>query len=76
MKKTALYEYHIENQAKMVEFAGYLLPIQYPTGVLKEHAIVREEVGLFDVSHMGKIWVFLIINNPPLLYKDFNIKYF
>lgn len=57
MKKTALYDYHLENQAKMVEFAGYLLPIQYPTGVLKEHAIVREEVGLFDVSHMGKIWV-------------------
>lgn len=57
MKKTALYDYHIENQAKMVEFAGYLLPIQYPTGVLKEHAIVREDVGLFDVSHMGKIWV-------------------
>ncbi len=57
MKRTALYEYHIENQAKMVEFAGYLLPIQYSTGVLKEHAIVREDVGLFDVSHMGKIWV-------------------
>ena len=56
MKKTALYNKHIELGAKMVPFAGYMMPVQY-SGVNNEHINVREEVGVFDVSHMGEFLV-------------------
>lgn len=56
MKRTPLYEDHLKLKAKMVEFAGWQMPIQYE-GVRQEHMNVRENVGLFDVSHMGEIWV-------------------
>ncbi|MCF6240637.1 MAG: glycine cleavage system aminomethyltransferase GcvT [Bacteroidales bacterium] len=56
MKKTAFNKYHKELGAKMVEFAGYEMPIEY-TGVKDEHLTVRKGVGVFDVSHMGEIWV-------------------
>ena len=56
-KKTPLYEKHVQAGGKIVEFAGYLLPVQYPTGVIKEHMAVRTACGLFDVSHMGEITV-------------------
>jgi len=56
MKKTALYEKHLQAGAKMVEFAGWQMPLQY-AGVIKEHSSVREHAGLFDVSHMGEISV-------------------
>jgi len=56
MKKTAFNKYHKELGAKMVEFAGYEMPIEY-TGVTEEHLTVRKGVGVFDVSHMGEIWV-------------------
>ncbi len=56
MKKTALYDAHIRLGAKMVEFAGYAMPIQYQ-GIRHEHEMVREKAGLFDVSHMGEIAV-------------------
>jgi aminomethyltransferase len=53
--KTALYQAHINQLAKMVSFAGYEMPIQYPLGMLKEHEWVRSgNVGIFDVSHMGQ----------------------
>jgi len=55
--RTALYEFHVENGAKMVPFAGYDMPVQYPLGVMKEHAHTREKAGLFDVSHMGQVIV-------------------
>jgi aminomethyltransferase len=51
---TALTELHIENGAKMVPFAGYSMPVQYPTGVKTEHLHTRAKAGLFDVSHMGQ----------------------
>ncbi len=51
---TALTDLHIENGAKMVPFAGYNMPVQYPLGVLKEHLHTRSKAGLFDVSHMGQ----------------------
>ena len=54
MKKTALYEKHLELGAKMVPFAGWEMPVIYE-GVPQEHRQVREKVGLFDVSHMGRI---------------------
>ncbi len=53
--KTPLYDVHLQENGKIVNFGGYLLPIQYPTGVIKEHLAVRENCGLFDVSHMGVI---------------------
>ena len=54
-KKTPLYEKHLEAGGKIVPFAGYLLPVQYPTGVIAEHRAVRTGCGMFDVSHMGEI---------------------
>ncbi len=53
--KTPLYEVHLKYHGKMVPFAGYLLPIQYEEGIIKEHMAVRTRAGLFDVSHMGEI---------------------
>jgi len=53
-KKTPLYDWHEANGGKIVPFAGFLLPIQYETGVIAEHCAVREKAGLFDVSHMGE----------------------
>ena len=56
LKKTALYEKHLALGAKMVPFAGYEMPVQY-AGVSHEHHVVRQKVGMFDVSHMGEFWV-------------------
>ncbi|RMO18341.1 Aminomethyltransferase [Pseudomonas cichorii] len=52
---TPLHTLHRELGAKMVPFAGYDMPVQYPAGVMKEHLHTREKAGLFDVSHMGQI---------------------
>jgi len=54
MKKTAFHALHVAAGAKMVSFAGFEMPIQYPTGIIEEHRIVRSGVGVFDVSHMGE----------------------
>lgn len=54
-KKTALYDCHVACGGKIVPFAGYSLPVQYETGVIKEHMAVRTKVGMFDVSHMGEV---------------------
>lgn len=54
VKKTPLYDCHVEGNGKMVDFAGYLLPVQY-SGIISEHNHVREKAGIFDVSHMGEI---------------------
>lgn len=53
MKKTALYDKHVQLGAKMVPFAGYDMPVSY-TGIIAEHQTVREHMGMFDVSHMGE----------------------
>ena len=55
-KKTVLYDRHVALGAKMVEFAGYLMPVQY-SGIIEEHKAVRDSAGLFDVSHMGEFRV-------------------
>lgn len=55
LKRTPLYDLHLSLGAKMVPFAGYDMPVQYPAGVLKEHLHTREKAGLFDVSHMGQV---------------------
>lgn len=57
LKQTPLHELHLSLGAKMVPFAGYDMPVQYPLGVKKEHEHTRQQCGLFDVSHMGQIAV-------------------
>ena len=54
LRTTPLHAAHVALGARMVEFAGYSMPVQYPDGVLKEHLWTREHAGLFDVSHMGQ----------------------
>ncbi len=54
LKKTPLHDQHVALGGKMVPFAGYAMPVQYPTGITTEHQAVREAAGLFDVSHMGE----------------------
>lgn len=53
LKRTPLYEIHKSLNAKLVDFGGWEMPIQYPSGIIAEHLAVRTGVGLFDVSHMG-----------------------
>jgi len=55
LKRTVLYDLHVGLGAKMVPFAGYEMPVQYPMGVMKEHLHTRAAAGLFDVSHMGQV---------------------
>ena len=55
LKRTPLYALHRELGARMVPFAGYEMPVQYPSGILAEHLHTRSQAGLFDVSHMGQI---------------------
>lgn len=55
LKKTPLFDLHITLGAKMVPFAGYDMPVQYPMGVMQEHIHTRTQAGLFDVSHMGQV---------------------
>jgi aminomethyltransferase len=55
-KKTPFYDIHVKNNAKIVEFAGFLMPIQF-RGIIEEHRRVRSSVGLFDITHMGEFEV-------------------
>jgi len=55
-KKTPLYDEHVRRGAKMVPFAGWLMPVQY-TNIVEEHQAVRKKVGMFDISHMGQLIV-------------------
>ena len=55
LQVTPLHALHVELGAKMVPFAGYDMPVQYPAGIMTEHKHTREKAGLFDVSHMGQV---------------------
>ncbi|MFS8541913.1 MAG: glycine cleavage system aminomethyltransferase GcvT, partial [Tissierellales bacterium] len=55
-KKTPLYDEHVKLGGKIIDFAGWALPVQYE-GLIKEHEAVRNNAGIFDVSHMGEIVV-------------------
>jgi aminomethyltransferase len=57
MQQTPLHALHLELKARMVPFAGYSMPVQYPSGLLAEHQHTRSAAGLFDVSHMGQLLV-------------------
>lgn len=83
LKRTPLHSVHVELGANLIDFGGWHLPVRY-VGDLKEHHAVRQKVGLFDVSHMGQIWVRgpgaleLLQHttcNDVLLLKDFQIQY-
>ncbi len=67
MKQTPLYEKHVALGAKLVDFAGYQMPIQY-TGIMQEHEAVRNSAGLFDVSHMGE---FIVSGEGASSYLDY-----
>ena len=56
-RKTALYDRHVEAGARIVDFAGWMLPVQYPSGPKEEHHRVRTAAGLFDIDHMGQVAV-------------------
>ena len=56
-KKTPLYNWHESHGGKLVPFAGFILPIQYESGLITEHCTVREKAGLFDVSHMSELFI-------------------
>ena len=58
IKKTSLYKLHQDYKAKFVEFAGYLMPIQYTNGIVEEHKFTRNHCGIFDVSHMGQLFIY------------------
>ena len=55
LKKTPLHATHLESNAKMTEFCGWDMPVQYPNGIIAEVRAVRESAGIFDVSHMARI---------------------
>ncbi len=57
LQRTPLYELHVALGARMVAFAGYEMPVQYPPGIIKEHLHTRAHAGLFDVSHMGQAFL-------------------
>ncbi len=57
LKKTPLFDHHLALNAKMVSFAGYQMPVQYPLGIIKEHLHCRSQAGFFDISHMGQCLV-------------------
>jgi aminomethyltransferase len=58
LQRTALHALHLELGARMVPFAGYEMPVQYPAGLIAEHHHTRQAAGLFDVSHMGQLHLF------------------
>lgn len=60
MKRTPLHDWHVSRGACMVEFAGWDMPVYYPTGAVKEHELTRSSAGLFDIDHMGQ----LIVSGP------------
>lgn len=57
LKKTALYDAHLEHEGKMVDFAGYALPVQYKDNIQQSHLHARSQAAVFDVSHMGQILI-------------------
>ena len=63
LERTSLHGEHVARDAKMVPFAGFEMPVQYPTGITAEHLAVRRKAGLFDVSHMGEF----VVRGPEAL---------
>lgn len=66
LQRTVLYDWHLNNGAQMVDFGGWEMPVQYPTGIVQEHLDTRKFCGLFDVSHMGRL-IFTGADTLPFL---------
>jgi len=62
-KRTELYDRHLALGGRLIAFAGWMLPVQYPTGPVEEHRRVRQAAGLFDIDHMGQV----IVDGPDAL---------
>ncbi len=85
MRKTPMYEDHVKLKGKIVDFGGWALPIQYDSlGIKKEHLQVRSAAGLFDVSHMGEVWitgedaaafVYNLVSNDTSLLRNGQVQY-
>ena len=75
LKRIFLDDYHKDNNAKFVSFAGYAMPINYENGIIKENLQVRSLAGLFDVSHMGQILIPVNKSNTSNLEKFIPLKY-
>ncbi|NLO09814.1 MAG: glycine cleavage system aminomethyltransferase GcvT [Clostridiales bacterium] len=82
--KTPLYDCHVAEEGKIVPFAGYLLPVQYKSGIIAEHMAVRNAAGVFDVSHMGEVIIKgkdalnniqMLVTNDCSRMKDGQVKY-
>src|SRR5438105_14990918 len=61
--RTPLYDEHVDLGARMVEFGGWMMPVQYKKGIIEEHKVVRSRVGIFDTCHMGEF----IVQGPDAL---------
>ena len=61
VKKTTLFNLHKKHGAKFVNFAGYEMPIQYKDGIIAEHNLTRNKSGIFDVSHMGQLFIIFFL---------------
>ena len=57
LKRTHLYQWHVDHGGRMVPFAGWEMPVQYPSGPIQEHHTTRQIAGLFDIDHMGQVEV-------------------
>jgi aminomethyltransferase len=84
LKRTPFYDEHVAAGAKMVPFAGFEMPVQYPTGITAEHNAVRSGAGLFDVSHMGEFevtgkdalaFVAHVTSNDPMALAEGQVQY-
>ena len=83
LRRTKLYEMHVKYGGKMIDFGGWELPVQY-AGIIKEHNMVRQKAGLFDVSHMGEIeiigdgaeeYIQYLMTNDIKAMKDHQVQY-
>jgi len=83
LKRTKLYDMHVKYGGKLIDFGGWELPVQYE-GILKEHHMVRQKAGLFDVSHMGEIeikgqkaedFIQFMVTNDVKVIKDHQVQY-
>ena len=70
IKETALYNFHVKLGARLVPFSGYKMPVSYPDGIQSEYFAVRNDVGIFDVSHMGE---FIISGRNALQFLQGNL---
>jgi aminomethyltransferase len=82
-QRTVLYDKHVAHGARMVDFAGWDMPVQY-TSIIDEHTTVRQGAGLFDISHMGRLsfggpdalaWIQRVFTNNAATMKDFQVRY-